>query len=196
MTKDSRRSNLVLFEENGSENTTECLEIVGERIKDLDLDHVVIASTTGETGAKAVDFFENYDVNLAVVTHQYGFRKDGEIKLEEEYREIIENSDFASLVITPDVLTRVPKIMRKDYEGSNYLDVIADTLRLFSEGMKVGVECTVQAADSGELPVCEEIAVIAGTGQGADTGIILESQHSHKLMDIDIKEIICMPREK
>ncbi len=194
MPEENFRLDLILFGSKGPENTDKCFDLVSKRIRDLDLDYLVVASTSGETGAKAVNFFRDLGVTVIVVSHQYGFRTDGEIELQDKYREIIEKSKNSKLVVTPDVLTRVPKMVRGKYKGFSYLDVIADTLRIFSEGVKVCVECVVQTADSGNIPVGEEIAAIAGTGSGADTGIILESQHSHKLLDIDIREIVCMPR--
>ncbi len=186
---------LNLFSEKGPENTEECFKAVSDRTRELGLDYVVVATTSGKTGAEAVKFFSDHDVEIAVVSHQYGFKKDGKIELSEEDREFIENSDNASLVITPDVLTRIPKITRGKYGGYNPLDLIADSLRMFSQGMKVCVECVIQAADSGKIPVEEEVAAIAGTGKGADTGIVLKSQHSHNIFEIDIKEILCLPRE-
>lgn len=196
MDKKNRKTKLTLFEEKGKENTEECFRLVAERVKELDIDYIVVASTSGETGAKAVEYFSDEDFHVVVVSHQYGYSEDGEIELEEEHREVIEESENASLVVTPDVLTRIPKIVRGKYGGFSHLDLIADTLRMFSQGTKVCVECVVQAADSGKIPVEEEIAAIAGTVSGSDTGIILKSQHSHKIFDLDIREIICMPREK
>ena len=187
---------MILFENKGSENTKDCFRAVADRVEELGLNHVVVASTSGRTGAKAVEFFAGLDVKVTVVSHQFGYKRDGEIEMEEEFRKKIEDAENASLVVTPDVLTRVNKMVRKKYGGATYLDFIADTLRIFSEGMKVSIECSLQAADSGEIPVKEEIAVIAGTGSGSDTGIVLESQHTHNLFDIDVREIVCMPREK
>ncbi len=195
MNEKNLERNLTLFGASGPENTENCFRLVAERVENLDVDHLVVASTSGETGGKAVKYFEDIDVHVVVVSHQFGYAEDGKIELEDEYRDSIENSDNASLVVTPDVLTRVPKIVRGKYGGFSNLDLIADTLRLFSQGMKVCIECVIQAADSGNIPVDGEVAAIAGTVSGADTGIILESQHSHKLFDIDIREIICMPRE-
>lgn len=196
MDESNTRRDLILFDEKGPGNTTSCFEAVADRVRALNLDHIVVASTTGETGSKAVKFFEDYDINLIIVSHQFGFREDGDIELKDEYRRKIEEADNASLVVTPDVLTRIPKIVRGKYGGFSFLDLIADTLRLFSEGVKVCIECVVQAADSGKVPVGEEIAAIAGTGSGADTGVVLESQHSHKIFDIDIRELICLPRKR
>lgn len=196
MMKEDSHSDLVLFDERGKENTSKCLRLVADRMEEKEIDKAVVASTSGETGVRALKSFSDMDVKLVVVSHQFGFKEDGEIELKERNKEKIESSETASLVVTPDILTRVPKMSRGKYGGSTYLDLIADTLRLFSEGMKVCVECSVQATDSGEIPSGEEIAAIAGTGSGADTGIILESKHSHKLFDIDIKEIVCMPRQR
>lgn len=187
---------LTLFESKGPENTEDTLRLVGERIEKEKIGYLVVASTSGETGARAVEHFDDKDVHVVVVSHQYGYSESGKIELEDEYRKFIEKSDDVSLVVTPDVLTRVPKIVRGKYGGFSNLDLIADTLRTFSQGMKVCVECVIQAADSGNIPIGKEVAAIAGTASGADTGIILESQHSHKLFDVDIREIICMPREK
>jgi hypothetical protein len=50
----------------------------------------VVASTTGETGAKASKIFKGY--NIVIVTHCFGFRESGKIELKNEYkREILEN---------------------------------------------------------------------------------------------------------
>ncbi len=196
MSGKTSEKNVRFYQESGKDNTLETFEAVAARVENLDLNYVIVATTTGETGAKAVEFFEDIEADLIVVAHQYGFRSDGKIELEDEYRDIIEDSSYTRLVVTPDILTRVPKIARGKYDGFTYLDMISDTLKLFSEGMKVCVECTIQAADSGNVSVNEEIAVMAGTGKGADTGVILESKHSHKLFDIDVKEIVCMPRNR
>lgn len=190
------RTNITLFKEKGPENTKKCFELVSERMEKLDIEEVVVATTTGKTGAEAVKFFENKEKEVTAVSHQYGYKEDGKIKLKDQYRDIMEKSENASLVITPDLLTRIPKIIRNKYGGRTYLDLIADTLRMFSQGMKVCIECVSQAADTGKIPANEEIAAIAGTVEGADTGIILESKHSNKMLDTDIREIICMPREK
>lgn len=193
---DDIRQEMVLFGEKGPRNTMACFEAVADRIEGGNINHVVVASTSGETGVKALKFFEDHDVKIVVVTHQFGYKKDGKCELEAELRRKIEESDNGNLVVTPDVLTRVPKIVRGRYGGFSSLGLIADSLRIFSEGIKVCVECTIQAADSGEIPAKEEIAAVAGTAEGADTAVIIQSQHSHHVLDTDIREILCIPRER
>lgn len=196
MSNENFERKITFFRNKGSRNTSDCFNLVAERINKLGLEYLVVASTSGETGARAVDFFDKFNVKVVVVSHQYGFKEDGKIEMEKEYRKKIEKSENTALVTNSDVLTRIPKIIREKYGGCTYLDLIADTLRILSEGTKVCTECVIKAADSGNIPVNEEVAAIAGTEHGADTGIVIKSQHSHKLLDIDIREIICMPREK
>ncbi|MCK4436222.1 hypothetical protein KAU87_05350 [Candidatus Bathyarchaeota archaeon] len=50
-------------------------------------DVVVVASTTGETGAKAAKLFK--DFNLVIVTHHSGFSKPGFQELKEKNRQQI-----------------------------------------------------------------------------------------------------------
>jgi hypothetical protein len=49
------------------------------------------------------------------------------------------------------------------------------------------------AADAGVIPVNEDVLVIAGSGRGADTAVILRAANSHRIFDMVIKEIIAKP---
>ena len=62
----------VYFLEPGSKNTKKTFEIAKRRAKELAIKTIVVASTSGETGLKAVKAFANYKV--VVVTHTTGFR--------------------------------------------------------------------------------------------------------------------------
>jgi len=45
------------------------------------------------------------------------------------------------------------------------------------------------------IPVDREVIAIAGTGEGADTAIVLQPAYSRKFHELKIKEIIAKPRE-
>jgi hypothetical protein len=62
------------------------------------------------------------------------------------------------------------------------------------QGMKVVVEISVMAADSGLVGVDEDIIVIAGSGRGADYAVVLKPVYSNDFFDLKIKEILCKPR--
>jgi hypothetical protein len=60
--------------------------------------------------------------------------------------------------------------------------------------MKVAVECALMAADAGLLDVSKEIISIAGTGEGADTAIVLKPAYTRRFRDLEILEILAKPR--
>ena len=72
--------------------------------------------------------------------------------------------------------------------------IIADTLRLLGQGMKVVVEISVMAADAGLVRTDEDVIVIAGSGRGADYAVVLKPVYSNDFFDLKVKEILCKPR--
>lgn len=66
---------------------------------------------------------------------------------------------------------------------------------MFSHGVKVAAEISIMAADAGLVPVGEEILAIGGKGHGVDTAVILTPVNSKDLFDLEIHEIIAMPRQ-
>lgn len=73
-------------------------------------------------------------------------------------------------------------------------EVIAFTLRIFWEGMKVACEIALISADAGLIRTDEEIISIAGTGRGADTAVVLKPANTQDFFEMRIKEILCKPR--
>ncbi len=182
---------IVYFEEKGEKNTDETLRLAKERALELDIKHVVVASTSGKTGKKAIDVFEGTGVNVVVVSHQFGYKKPNKLEMDEDLRKFIESK--AKLVVGSDLFTTVPKLTQK-CGGWNPFNIVADTLRLFCEGMKVCIEIAVMASDAGAIPTDEEVIAVAGTTRGADTAIVLKPANVHRFFEIDVREIICMPR--
>jgi len=62
----------VYFSEPGSVNTEETLNVAKRRAEELGIKSIVVASTSGETGLKAVKAFASYKV--VVVTHTTGLQ--------------------------------------------------------------------------------------------------------------------------
>ena len=81
------------------------------------------------------------------------------------------------------------------YGGYTPLDVVADTFRMFSHGIKVAAEISIMAADAGLVDVGEEIIAIGGRGHGVDSAVILTPVNAKDLFNLKIKEIIAMPRD-
>jgi hypothetical protein len=62
--------------------------------------------------------------------------------------------------------------------------------------MKVCVECTYMAADSGMIPMDQDIIAVAGSGRGADTAVVVKPVHLNDMFDLCVKEIIAKPRTR
>ena len=70
---------------------------------------------------------------------------------------------------------------------------MAYTLRILGQGVKVGVEISMMAADHGFVRTDEDIMAIGGTGKGADTAIVVRPANSHACLDVKIREITAKP---
>ena len=81
------------------------------------------------------------------------------------------------------------------FGGITHVEVIAATLRLFGQGVKVCVEISIMAADAGLIPVDEEVIAVGGTAWGADAAVVLKAANMNNFFDLQIKEIIAMPRQ-
>jgi len=83
--------------------------------------------------------------------------------------------------------------MHKKLGSSSPGEIIAQALRMVGVGIKVGIECTVMAADAGLVNTDEDIIAIAGTRSGADTAFVVRPVNSQDLFDLKVKAILCKP---
>jgi hypothetical protein len=181
---------VAYFKEAGAQNTDALLTLVKEYVEKESIKDIVVASTTGETGAKASKIFKGY--NVVIVTHCSGFRQPGENELLEEYkREILANG--AKIFTGIHALSSVERAIRKDFGTIQTLELIANVLRLMGEGTKVCVEITLMAEDAGLIPVDKDVIAIAGTGRGADTALRIRPANTARFFDLKIKEVIAKP---
>ena len=81
------------------------------------------------------------------------------------------------------------------FNGENTVgSIVANTLRWFSQGMKVAVEISLMAAEAGLVPAGTELIAVAGTNDGADTAIVIAPSFARKVKEMSIREILCKPR--
>ncbi|NPA49303.1 MAG: hypothetical protein GXO20_04920 [Thermodesulfobacteria bacterium] len=182
----------VWFEKAGKQNTEEALRIAYEAFKERGIPHVVVASTFGDTGLKACEIFEGEDVNLVVVTHNVGFREPGRLELTPERRQELE--DRGAKVYTGTMVFRNIGTAIRELQHYSQQDLIANTLRLFGQGIKVCVEIVLMACDAGLIPP-EDVIAVAGTARGADTVAIIKAMPSNKLFSLKVREILAKPRD-
>jgi hypothetical protein len=181
----------VYFHSCGEENTDAVLKLVKACAQSEGIKDIVVASTRGYTGVKASKMFKG--LNVVVVTHHAGFANRGQNELEEGNRkEILENG--AKVLTATHALSGVERAVRKKFATIMPLEIMAHTLRLFGEGTKVCVEIALMAADAGFISEDKEIIAIAGTGRGADTGLVIKPACTARFFDLEVREIIAKPR--
>ena len=81
------------------------------------------------------------------------------------------------------------------FGGVSIEEVVRETLYRFSQGMKVCVEIVLMAADAGLIPLDQEVMAIGGSGEGADTCIVVKPAYSKEFRKLEIREIVAKPRK-
>lgn len=180
----------VYFEHPGSETTEATLCIARKRAEELDIKKILVASTSGATAVRAMDTITG--VEVIVVSHVTGLREADSQEFKEENRRIIE-SKKGVILTAAHAFGGLSAAMRNKYNTYVLGMIIADTLRVFGQGVKVACEIALMAADSGLVRTDEDVISIGGTGHGADTAILLRPVNSHNFFNLKVKEILCKP---
>ena len=180
------------FEKSGKQNTEEVLQLVKEYVAAENIGSVVVASTTGETGAKAAKLLKG--VNVVVVTHHHGFERTGESELNNEFvKEISLNG--ARIFTGTHALSSAERAIRKTQGTLEPLELMSYTLRLMGQGSKVCVEIVLMAADAGLIPTDQDVVAVGGTDRGADTALRIKPANATRFFDLRIREVIAKPSE-
>lgn len=183
----------VYFKKKGPKNTEKTIALAQSRAKTLGIDQIVIASNTGRTALLAGKVFKNE--RLIVITHSAGFRELGKQELTIDNRIKLEEIPNITVLTTTHAFGGVGRAVRMKLGSYQVDEIIAYTLRIFGQGVKVCCELVLMAADAGLLDMNNEVIAIAGSGTGADTAVILKPEHAQNFLDIKMLEIICKPRE-
>jgi len=181
----------VYFVETGSKNTEKTLEVAKKRAEELGIKTIVVASTSGETGVKAVKAFTNHKV--VVVTHTAGLKAPDVQELTPQNRaEISEKGGF--ILTATHAFGGVGRAVRRKFNTYQVDEIISQTLKVFGQGTKVACEIALMAADAGLIRTDEEVISIGGTASGADTALVIKPAHTHDFFELKVKEVLCKPR--
>ncbi len=178
------------FHEAGPDNTERVLQIAKMRAEKLGIGSIIVATTRGHTGARAARMFKGY--NVVVVTHSSGFKETNSQELEAENRAAIEAAG-GRILTCQHAFGGIGRAVRKKLNTYELEEIVAYTLRIFGQGMKVACEITVMAADAGMIRVGEPAIAIAGTGRGADTAVVVLPTNVQTFFDLRVQEILCKP---
>ena len=189
------RKFITYFEKQGNDYTDDLIKAVKDKLDATDeIKRILIASSTGESALKLYGAIDNDDIEIINVTHHMGFKEDNVADISDEMIKKLEDVGIKTY-IGAHAFSGAARGVTNKYGGFSPLDVVADTLRMFSHGIKVAAEISIMASDAGLVPVGEKIIAIGGRGHGVDTAVILTPVNAKNLFDLQFHEIIAMPKE-
>ena len=187
---------IVYFDRRGPENTTAVIEAVKTRCTELRIEHVVVASDSGETALRLWKVLQGTGVTLISVPEHAGYVGGDEPSITPEKKKELEEKGI-QVLICAHALSGVGGSVTKKFGGITPVEIIAHTLRRFGgDGIKVAVEIAVMAADAGLIPTDRESIAVGGSAGGADAAIVLKAAHMNNFFDLEIREIIAKSRQR
>jgi len=189
---------IYYFEKPGEENTIDAARFAIERAKELRIKTIVVASTSGKTAQIFFDMMNGSGLELVVVTHVVGFIKPGEWEFSEEIANRLQKQGVR-IVTTTHALSGLERALSRSQKvgGGSRTEAIAEALRrTIAVGLKVAVECVLMAADLGEINMNKEVIAVGGTAKGADTVCVIRPAHTASFFDLQVREIVAMPRNR
>jgi len=168
------------FEKPGPDNTKDVVEALSKRLEETGIKTVVVASDSGET---ALEIGKKIDGKAKLVVISMETVKKGiRVALEKMGAIIYENC--------------VPAFRAKN------LGYMKNTYYTLGQGFKVAVEVVVMAASEGAVKSGEDVIGVGGTGEGADTALIVKAALPEDILGedigkrLEIREVIAMPLVK
>jgi hypothetical protein len=175
----------------GKQNTRAVLGVVAQRVKELAIRKILIASCGGETVFKALDILDG-QAKIIAVSHVTGFLEPNVQELSDENRKKLEAAGV-TIFTGQHAFGGVGRGVRRKLATYQVDEIMAFTLRIFGQGVKVAVEIALMAADAGFVRTDEDIISIGGTAEGADAALIIQPANSSSIFDMKVREIICKP---
>ncbi len=184
------------FDAPGPDNTDDCISIAIQRAKEIGISTILVASTSGETVRIAHAAMKGSGLRLVVVSHVVGFSKSGEWEFDTGIADDLQAAGV-QIVTGTHALSGLERALSHSQRvgGGSRTEAIAEALRrVVATGLKVAVECTLIATDQGVIAPPEEVVAIGGTASGADTVCVIRPAHTASFFDLQVREIVAMPR--
>lgn len=189
---------IYYFDKPGAQNTQDAANIAVERARELGIQKIVVASSSGSTAVAFAQAMKGSDLQLVVVTHVVGFREPGVWEFSPRIAEDL-RAEGVVIVTGTHVLSGLERAISRSPKigGGSRTEAIAEALRrTVAIGLKVGVECVLIATDQGVLSPTEEVIAVGGTATGADTVCVIRPSHTASFFDLQVREIVAMPRNR
>lgn len=178
----------MYWKSSGPHHTQSTVDLALAKADSHGITDIVVASCSGQTAG----LLAGKAANVVCVTHVQGFEDPGQNEMSDEVRARLIR-EGVKLLTTTHVLSGAERGISRKFGGAYPVEIMAHTLRMFGQGVKVCVEIAVMAVDAGLIPHGKDIVAVAGSGQGADTAVIIRPAHASNIFDTQIREIICKP---
>ena len=161
--------------EAGKQNTDVLLQRIKEFIESCGstVNYIVVSSTTGYTAFESIKVFQKIGIPIIVCKQDLSENYSMSESVEKEISNLCRIID-------------IPKKYLTNKIGLNGVNI----LRNFSQGMKVCIELLVYLAEINILKKGENVILIGGTLNGADTSILVEVISEN---DFNVTNIIALP---
>lgn len=172
----------------GPANTAATVELAIAKAAEAGINDIVVASCSGATAG----LLAGKAPNVVCVTHAQGYAKPGENEMPDAVRAEL-TARGVKVLTTTHVLSGAERGISRKFSGAYPVEIMAHSLRMFGQGVKVCVEVAVMALDAGLIPHGREVIAVGGTGKGADTAVVIRPAHAANIFETYIAEIICKP---
>lgn len=183
----------MTFSKPGPENTEQTLRLALEAAAQNEW-ALVVASNTGSTAVKLLELAKTngFSGKIVMVGQVDGFSAPGTNALAAETRALLEEQGVR-IVTAAHALSGAERGISRKFGGVYPAELIAASLRMLSQGVKVCVEIAMMALDCGAIPYGRPVVCVGGTGRGADTVCVVTPAYTANLLDTKVHEILCKP---
>lgn len=197
------KRSVIYFDQPGFINTNSVIEAIKERLKEGDIDSILVPLTTGKTAAtfsKKIGTLAKIvtvsEVEAASACRRIASADQGLLgKLLRKRLEAV--SEDTSKVLHREAfdLTFLP------FCGESW-NVVKEILYAFGQGMKVAIELSLAAVETSKVEKYKKVISVGGTGEGVDTAIVVRTAPQNEAfgknpdLRLTIQEIIAMPISK
>lgn len=189
---EGKEERVFYFAKKGALNTDKTLDIALSCCEARGIRKIVVASSSGKTALK-LRAKAKPSIEIIAVTYGAGSKYREEVEEFNRNRSLLEEKGVR-IVKGIHALSATERTFENKYKsGFIPLNVVADTLRMFSQGMKVCVEAAVMAAEHGFITPEEDVVVAAGSGHGADTAVVMRAGYAATMFDTKFRAVLCMP---
>ena len=184
---------MVTLTMNDTGNTSRALAIAADEAARLNAP-MLVATSSGETAVEAMRTARDKGImgQLIIISSVYGSRGPDNNGMKEECKKELDDAKVR-IITAAHVLSGAERAMSTKFRGVYPSEIIAHTLRMFSQGVKVAVEISAMALDAGAIRHGNPVVAVGGTGRGADTVTILTPAYTQDILATKVHEILCKP---